>query len=87
MMSFSNGEKVTKDCGVCSYCITQKGKITEADSIADKILHLLKTAALTSREIETKIKLDANDVILALQELLENNYITIQANNKYTLKL
>ena len=81
------GEETTENCGVCSYCITQKGKITEADSIADKILHLLKTAALTSREIETKIKLDANDVILALQELLENNYITIQANNKYTLKL
>jgi ATP-dependent DNA helicase RecQ len=81
------GEETTENCGVCSYCITQKGKITEADSIADKILHLLKSAALTSREIQTKIKLDANDVLLALQELLENNYITIQANNKYTLKL
>jgi ATP-dependent DNA helicase RecQ len=81
------GEETTENCGVCSYCITQKGKITEADSIADKILHLLKTAALTSREIETKIKLDTNDVIAALQELLENNYITIQPNNKYTLKL
>ncbi|MEP7093851.1 MAG: RecQ family ATP-dependent DNA helicase, partial [Flavobacterium sp.] len=68
-------------------CITQKGKITEADSIADKILHQLKTAALTSREIQTKIKLDDNDVVVALQELLENNYITVQANNKYTLKL
>ena len=81
------GEETTKNCGVCSYCITKKGKITEADSVADKILHLLKTAALTSRELESKIKLDTKDVILALQELLENNYIIIQPNNKYTLKL
>ncbi|MNF89845.1 hypothetical protein D3C84_723840 [compost metagenome] len=80
------GEETTENCGVCSYCITQKGKITEADSIADKILHLLKSAALTSREIQTQIKMDANDIILVLQELLENNHITIQANNKYTLK-
>ena len=81
------GEETKENCGVCSYCITQKGKITEADSIADKILHLLKSAALTSREIQTQIKLDANDIILVLQELLENNHITIQPNNKYTLKL
>ncbi|MGO4772310.1 RecQ family ATP-dependent DNA helicase [Flavobacterium sp. W22_SRS_FK3] len=81
------GEETTENCGVCSYCITQKGKITEADSIADKILHLLKSAALTSREIQTQIKLDANDIVSVLQELLENNHITILANNKYTLKL
>ncbi|WP_264534904.1 ATP-dependent DNA helicase RecQ [Flavobacterium sp. N1736] len=80
------GEETTENCGVCSYCITQKGKITEADSIADKILHLLKSAALTSREIQAQIKLDANDIVLVLQELLENNHITIQSNNKYTLK-
>lgn len=80
------GEETNKNCGVCSYCITQKGKITEADLIADKILHLLKSAALTSREIQLQIKLDANDIVLALQELLQNNHITILPNNKYTLK-
>ena len=80
------GEETTKNCGVCSYCITQKGKITEADTIADKILHLLKSAALTSREIQSQIKLDTNDIVLVLQELLENNHIIILANNKYTLK-
>ena len=50
------GEETKENCGICSYCITQKGKITEADSIADKILYLLKATALTSREIETQIK-------------------------------
>lgn len=81
------GEKTESNCGVCSYCIAKKGKITEADSIADKILSLLKSTSLTSREIQSQIKLDTNDVIQALQELLENNYITIQPNNTYTLKL
>lgn len=80
------GEETKSNCGVCSFCITQKGKITEADAIADKILHLLKATALTSREIQNQIKLDAKDVILVLQELLENNHIIILANNKYTLK-
>ncbi|MDR6762758.1 ATP-dependent DNA helicase RecQ [Flavobacterium sp. 2755] len=80
------GEETKSNCGVCSFCITQKGKITEADSIADKILHLLKATALTSREIQNQIKLDAKDVILVLQELLENNHIIILANNKYALK-
>ena len=80
------GEETKENCGICSYCITQKGKITEADSIADKILHLLKSAALTSREIENQIKMDTKDIISVLQELLENNHIIIQANNKYTLK-
>lgn len=80
------GEKTESNCGVCSYCITKKGKITEADSIADKILSLLKSASLTSREIQSQIKLDTNDVILAIQELLENNHIIIQSNNTYTLK-
>ena len=80
------GEETNENCGICSYCITQKGKITEADSIADKILYLLKSTALTSREIQSQIKLDANDIILVLQQLLENNHIAILANNKYTLK-
>ena len=80
------GEQTKENCGICSYCITQKGKITEAVSIADKILSLLKTASLTSREIENQIKMDTKDILLVLQELLENNHIIIQANNKYTLK-
>ncbi|WP_433833358.1 RecQ family ATP-dependent DNA helicase [Flavobacterium anhuiense] len=80
------GEETKENCGICSYCITLKGKITEADSIADKILSLLKTASLTSREIENQIKMDTKDILSVLQELLENNHIIIQANNKYTLK-
>jgi ATP-dependent DNA helicase RecQ len=80
------GEETNDNCGVCSYCITQKGKITEADGIADKILSLLRDTPLNSREMETRLKSNPQDVILAVQELLENNHIVILANNKYTLK-
>ncbi|WP_343588498.1 ATP-dependent DNA helicase RecQ [Flavobacterium sp.] len=80
------GEETRENCGICSYCITLKGKITEADSIADRILSLLKNASLTSREIENQIKMNSKDILSVLQELLENNHIIIQANNKYTLK-
>ncbi|MCC9071549.1 RecQ family ATP-dependent DNA helicase [Flavobacterium sp. F-65] len=79
------GEKITTDCGICSYCITKKVKKPN-NSIAQDILDLLKTEELSSRDIQTRTNNTADDVVHALQELLEDNYIIIKPNNKYTLK-
>jgi len=80
------GEKETTDCGICSYCITKtKGK-KDIPSLSKKIIALLQTEDLNSREIQNKIKTSTDDVIFALQQLLENDSIIIQKNNKYTLK-
>lgn len=79
------GEKTTTDCGICSYCITKKVKKPN-NSIAQDILDLLKTEELSSRDIQTRTNNTADDVVHALQELLEDNYIIIKPNNKYTLK-
>ena len=81
------GEKATTDCGICSYCIKKNGKKNDGKTIPQEIISLLKTEDLSSREIQQKIKKEANDVIFALQQLLENNILMIQPNNKYTLKL
>lgn len=79
------GEKTTTDCGICSYCITKKVKKPN-NSITQTILDLLKSEDLSSRDIQTRTNISADDVVHTLQELLEDNRIIIKSNNKYTLK-
>lgn len=80
------GEKTTTDCGICSYCINKNVKNNDGKTIAKEIISLLKIENLNSREIQLKIKKETNDIIFALQQLLENDIVMIQPNNKYTLK-
>ena len=80
------GEKAEKDCGICSYCISKKTKVSDTSLILDKIIGLLKTQDLNSREIQKLTKNNEDDIIFALQNLLESNKITVNPNNKYSLK-
>jgi ATP-dependent DNA helicase RecQ len=81
------GEKANDDCGICSYCIGKKDKTTDIAKLSKKIIDLLKTEDLNSRDIEKKTKSNSIDVIFAIQQLLENESIIVMSNNKYTLKL
>lgn len=80
------GETANSDCGICSYCISKKDKTTNNSFISDKIIELLKIQDLSSREIQKLTKNYEDDVIFALQNLLEKNKIIIKSNNKYSLK-
>lgn len=80
------GEKTETDCGICSYCVSIKKKPIDSSLVSEKIMDLLQTQELNSREIQKLIKNSEDDIIFALQNLLENNKIAIQPNNKYTLK-
>jgi ATP-dependent DNA helicase RecQ len=81
------GEKSSKNCGICSFCITQNKKIIEADkTLKEKIIALLSIQEMNSREIEKLTKKNTNEVILAIKDLLEKNQIQIKSNNKYRLK-
>jgi ATP-dependent DNA helicase RecQ len=80
------GEKTETNCGICSYCISNKKKSTDNSSLLEKITALLKTQELNSREIQKLTKNSEDDVIFALQNLLEHNKIAVQSNNKYSLK-
>ncbi len=80
------GETKTKDCGICSYCITKPKKIkVEVDDLNQKILQLLKIQEMNSREIEKLTKSKSTAVIFAIQNLLDSDQIKIQSNNKYKL--
>ena len=81
------GENTIADCGSCSYCITKKVKKEEDNGLSYEILTLLKSEDLNSREIQFKTKKTTDEIIFALQQLLEANKIAIKSNNKYTLLL
>jgi ATP-dependent DNA helicase RecQ len=80
------GEKTETDCGICSYCISNKKKSDDSSLVSKKIIGLLKIQDLNSREIQKLSKNSEDEVIFALQNLLEHNKIAVKPNNKYTLK-
>jgi ATP-dependent DNA helicase RecQ len=80
------GETTTENCGICSYCIQKNKPEISTMSLAKKIMDLLKTEPLNSREIQFLTKNSTDDIIFALQQLLEHEVIVVKPNNKYTLK-
>lgn len=80
------GEKAEIDCGICSYCISKKTKPNDDSLVSEKIIGLLQLQELNSREIQKLTKNSEDVVIFALQNLLDNNKITVKSNNKYSLK-
>jgi ATP-dependent DNA helicase RecQ len=80
------GEIVKEDCGVCSYCIAKKKNKTDTSTLSEKIIELLKSKEMNSRDIQKLTKYPKDDVIFALQNLLENDTIIVQSNNNYAIK-
>lgn len=80
------GEISTTNCGICSYCIARTNNKKDTSDLSEKIIDLLRTAELNSRDIQKLIKYDKDDVIFALQNLMENDTIIIKPNNLYSLK-
>lgn len=80
------GEVVTKDCGVCSYCISKRKSKVDTIIVQEKIIGLLKIQEMDSREIQKLTKYSKDDVIFAIQNLLESDSIIVQTNNTYSIK-
>ena len=78
------GEENPKDCGICSYC-TSKNKVAPK-SVLEQIQTLLHKGALSSNEIENVLTFSTEEIIFALQNLLENDIIYLNTSNKYHLK-
>src|SRR5690606_6464960 len=79
-------EEANGDCGICSYCITKSKKVKDPSQVALQVLELISSEALSSRDIEDKLELTPDEVIFAIQILLENDKIKINTNNQYILK-
>lgn len=80
------GENKKENCGICSYCITLKKKNVSALPTTDLIIAALEKTSMDSRSLEKITRQTSNQVIFALQELLEQNKIEILSNNHYRLK-
>lgn len=76
-------EITKKECGICSYCVSQK-KSNPIEN-TQSIIKLLQKKALSSREIENQLHISAEATIFALQLLLENHTVKINSNNQYYL--
>lgn len=81
------GETISKDCGVCSYCISKKKLKIDTIIVQEKIIGLLKIQDMDSREIQKLTKYSKDDVIFALQHLLESDSIIVKKNNTYSIKI
>ena len=80
------GEIKEEDCRVCSYCIAKAVPKKSTKSISEKIIGLLKIQELNSRDIQKMTKLPKDDIIFALQDLLEKDIVYVKPNNLYSLK-
>ncbi|NNT72069.1 RecQ family ATP-dependent DNA helicase [Flavobacterium sp. IMCC34852] len=80
------GESPKEDCGICSYCMAKNKKRQNPETVSEKILTLLKMQDFNSRDIQKLTKLPKDDIIFALQKLLEEETISIKSNNLYSLK-
>jgi ATP-dependent DNA helicase RecQ len=80
------GETIKKDCGVCSYCISKKKNKLDTSTLSEKIIGLLKIQEMSSRDIQKLTKYPKDDVIFALQNLMENDTIIVKPNNLYSIK-
>jgi len=76
-------EKETNNCGICSYCISQKNNVNL--ELINQITELLQQKKLNSREIETLLAISSEETIFAIQTLLEKNVIAINPYNQYYL--
>ncbi len=80
------GEKNAKKCGVCSVCLDPKTSTGEYFEIKNLILKLLKGEPKTSRELQANSGFSSNQLIFALQQLLDEGKILVSSTNKYSLK-
>lgn len=82
------GEKTTKNCGMCSYCISNKKSSNAIDvkAITHNIILLLEEKPLNSRKIVETLPFAEQHVLDVLKLMVENNILIITATNTYKIK-
>ncbi|TMM57549.1 RecQ family ATP-dependent DNA helicase [Maribacter algarum] len=81
------GEEAKDNCGICDIC-TDAGDSNETtlELISEEVFLMLKSDALTSRELIEKLTYKESDVLLVLRRLLEDEFIQINTKNQYELE-
>ena len=99
LVSFVNNNKICRsiqvldyfddlksnNCGICDVCIAKKGKSSE--NISNNIIQLLKNKnSLSSKEISEGLTALEKDILIHLRQLLIDDIVSLNHQNKYTLK-
>ncbi|MEP5546960.1 RecQ family ATP-dependent DNA helicase [Maribacter dokdonensis] len=79
------GEQQEQPCGICDVCVSQSTGNTPIVHAKIKIIQILKEKNAGSRELQNKLNTTQEITIAAIQELLEDNYITLNNINEYQL--
>lgn len=81
------GETTSKDCEICDVCANRINISEETvTSISQELLLLLKQNPSTSRRLIEMVTYKEEDVLLAIQQLLEDSLIRINTKNQYELE-
>lgn len=82
------GETHVKDCGICSVCISKNKKPSADDitTIKKKLLTLLESGDLSSRELLEQLNCSESALKKTLQLLLEHQLIGLTNKNTYKLQ-
>ena len=79
------GEQQEQPCGICDVCVSQSTGNTPIVHAKIKIIQILKEKNAGSRELQNELNTSQEITIAAIQELLEDNYITLNNINEYQL--
>ncbi|MCB0467093.1 MAG: RecQ family ATP-dependent DNA helicase [Aequorivita sp.] len=81
------GETTASKCGICSICKTQNSKLPnrEIEHLAKKILAVLESGDLSSREISEKLTFAEADILKVLRLLIDAGKIKINPKKQYYL--
>ena len=78
------GESSLENCGICSFCISEKIiKKETALSLQEQIITLLKNSTLSSSELLNKLQCPPNELLNLLRNLVDQSKIELLPNNKY----
>ncbi|WP_115463140.1 RecQ family ATP-dependent DNA helicase [Winogradskyella aurantiaca] len=80
------GEEINANCGICSVCEKKETPLATNTALNALILDTIRFKSLSSRELSASLDFNTEDILKALQELLEDDKITITKSNKYKCK-
>jgi len=77
------GEGTSKPCGKCDICIANTKEIVPITEIRNLVLEALQHKKLTSRALIAKLNKKDTMVLAAIQELLEDQLVSLNNKNEY----
>lgn len=80
------GEKVTSDCGICSFCLKAKSKPLNLNDLRKEIVAAIQMEPKTSRALSEQFHVDEKTLLKVLSQLVEHNILVINTKNQFIYK-